>query len=440
MPEGAVAGGLPGRRGRRGDLRRGRLPERRLAVGATGRQVVAERREVNPGPLGRHPALRRPVQEADPEEERLVDVLDRLRLLREDRAQGGHAHGAAAELLDDGREQAAVGRVEADHVDLEDAHRLLDGRQRDPAVTVDLRVVAHASKEPVDDPRGGPPAAGDGGGGLVRHLDSEDPGRAADDRDEVLLGVEVEPVDRPEAIAQRPADAARPGGGADDRERPQGESQRSRRGPLPDHDVEGEVLHRRVEDLLHRPVEAVDLVDEEHVAIVERGEDGGQVAGPLDRRAGRVADVDPQLASDDGRQGRLAEAGRPVEEDVVRGLAPLASRREEHRQARLHLALAQVLVHAARAQGALDLDLGRVDEVRSQELRGVGHPGESTMRRPRFAQMFDTSRSPRPVRGGRQAVPPEMARRAALTRSSSVVPGAVMPPTTRDASRASASV
>jgi hypothetical protein len=33
--------------------------------------------------------------------------------------------------------------------------------------------------------------------------------------------------------------------------------------------VESEVFHRRVEDLLHRSVEAVDLVDEEHVALVE---------------------------------------------------------------------------------------------------------------------------------------------------------------------------
>ena len=41
------------------------------------------------------------------------------------------------------------------------------------------------------------------------------------------------------------------------------------------------------------------------------------MAGP-----GRVADVDPELPGDDRREGRLAEAGRAVQEDVVGGLSP----------------------------------------------------------------------------------------------------------------------
>ena len=54
---------------------------------------------------------------------------------------------------------------------------------------------------------------------------------------------------------------------------------------LAEHDVELEVLHGRVEDLLHGPAQPVDLVDEEDVAFDQVGQDGGQVAGPHQGRA-----------------------------------------------------------------------------------------------------------------------------------------------------------
>ena len=41
--------------------------------------------------------------------------------------------------------------------------------------------------------------------------------------------------------------------------------------PLADHDIEREVFHRRIENLLDGTVQPVDLVDEEHVARLKIG-------------------------------------------------------------------------------------------------------------------------------------------------------------------------
>ena len=49
-------------------------------------------------------------------------------------------------------------------------------------------------------------------------------------------------------------------------------------GPLADHDVELEVLHRRVEDFLDDRAQAVDLVDEQHVVRLQVGEQRREVA------------------------------------------------------------------------------------------------------------------------------------------------------------------
>ena len=191
-------------------------------------------------------------------------------------------------------------------------------------------------------------------------LDAEDAGRPPDDRRQLVLAVEVEPVGHAEAVPERAADPAGTGGRADDRERLEAEAQAPGARPLADHHVEREVLHRRVEDLLDRAVEAVDLVDEQDVALVEGGEDRRQVPGPLDRRPARVADVHAELAGDDRGERRLAEAGRAVEEDVIGRLSPPLRRLEQDVEARLDLALADVLVERPRAQRPFHGDLAGV--------------------------------------------------------------------------------
>ena len=277
---------------------------------------------MRPGEVGGDPALRRPVDEAEAQQERLVDVLDRLDLLGQDGGQRRHADRSRGELLDDRGQELAIGRIEALVVDLHRAHRRGRGRLVDVPVAVDLGVVADALEEPVDDARRPAPAPGDGPGRRRFDGHGEDRRRAFDDRGQLWLGVEVEPVGRPEAVTQRGADPAGAGRGADDGERLEAEPERPGRWALADHHVERVVLHRRVEDLLHRAVQPVDLVDEQDVALLERGQDRGEVAGPLDRRARGVLHVDAEFARDDRGEGRLAEPGRAVQEDVIGRLSP----------------------------------------------------------------------------------------------------------------------
>src|SRR5690606_21087448 len=107
----------------------------------------------------------------------------------------------------------------------------------------------------------------------------------------------------------------------------------ARRRPLAQHDVDLELLHRGVEVLLSDAAQAVDLVDEQDVALLEGvREDRGQVAGLLDRWSRGHAYPHAHLVGDDVRQGGLAQTRRSVEEQVVEGLAPLARRLEVDRQ------------------------------------------------------------------------------------------------------------
>jgi len=68
-------------------------------------------------------------------------------------------------------------------------------------------------------------------------------------------------------------------------ERRQVEADRASLGALVDDDVEAEVLDGGIQILLHAGVEAVDLVDEEDVPLLQVRQDAGEVASPFNLRS-----------------------------------------------------------------------------------------------------------------------------------------------------------
>ena len=139
-------------------------------------------------------------------------------------------------------------------------------------LAVHLRPVAHPAQQPVGDAGRAAGAQRDLAHGVLVGVDAEQPGRAVQDRHEVGGGVVVEVAGEAEAVAQRRRQQPRAGGGPDDGEGRQLERDRGRARPLADDDVDPEVLHREVEHLLGRARHAVDLVEEEDLALGERRE------------------------------------------------------------------------------------------------------------------------------------------------------------------------
>ena len=125
--------------------------------------------------IGDRPAARCPLDEAELEQIRLVDVLDRLLLLAERHRQRREADRAAPELDRDRLEQVTVGPLEADAVDLVELERLVRDLERDRALVADLGDVAHAAEDAVGDTRSAPCPGGDLVSRLVHDVDAQDP-------------------------------------------------------------------------------------------------------------------------------------------------------------------------------------------------------------------------------------------------------------------------
>ena len=123
--------------------------------------------------------------------------------------------------------------------------------------------------------------------------------------------VVVETEDGAEAVAQGRRDHRVARRGADQRELRHRQADAAGAGALADHDVEREVLHRRVEHLLDGAREAVDLVDEQHVAGLEVRQNGVEVEGAVDGRAGGDAHLHAHLVGEDAASVVLPRPGGP---------------------------------------------------------------------------------------------------------------------------------
>ena len=228
---------------------------------------------------GEQPAARRALQEALLNEERLDDLLDCVARLGERRSDGVDADRTAAVVERNGRKIAAVHRVHAGGVDLKREQRLVGDRAVDCGCARNMREVAHALEQPPGDARGAARAARDLVGAVLRHRNAEDARAAVHDQLQLLARIEIEPHRNAETVAQRSGEQAGAGRRADQREAREIDLHRARRRPLADDQIELEVLHGGIEDFLDRGVEPVDLVDEQHVALFQVGEQRRKIAG-----------------------------------------------------------------------------------------------------------------------------------------------------------------
>jgi len=129
--------------------------------------------------------------------------------------------------------------------------------------------------------------------------------------------VKVQAAQDSETVAQRSGDQADPGGGAHQAEAFEPEAVAAGVNPLVEDKIDGEILHRRVQQFFHRPRNSMDFVDEKNVVFFQVGEDTDQIPALFERRPGGDRQVSPGFVGDDMRQGGFPQPRRAVKQDVV---------------------------------------------------------------------------------------------------------------------------
>ena len=218
-------------------------------------------------------------------------------------------------------EIAPVHLVEPDRVDVEQLERAVGERARHALCAFDHREVAHPPQQTPGDARRAARAPGDLVCAIIGNGDADHSGAARDDALQFFGRVKIEPDRNAETVAQRRGEKTGARRRADQGEAREVDFHRARRGPRADDEVELEILHRRIENFLDGRIEAMNFVDEQDVARFEIGELPREIARFADDRARGRMEIDAELARDDLRQRRLAEARRTDEQHVIERLA-----------------------------------------------------------------------------------------------------------------------
>ena len=113
------------------------------------------------------------------------------------------------------------------------------------------------------------------------------------------------------------------------------------------------VLHGRVEILFHYRAQAVDLVDEKHVVLLQRSQYAGQIARLVEHGARCHFEAHSEFVGHDGRQCSLAQAGRAVEQQMVESFAAHAGSRHEYLEIGHNAVLTGKCVEMRRAKSLL---------------------------------------------------------------------------------------
>ena len=254
-----------------------------------------------------------------------------------------------------------------------DSARSASLRVIDPRVFDDGEV-AHAAQKATGDARRAARAPGDLFRAGVVEADAKHARAALDDQLQFFRRVEIEPYRNAEAVAQRRRQETRAGRRADQGEFRKIDLHRTRRRSFADDEVELEILHRRIEDFLHRRIEPVDFVDEQHVARFEIGELRRKVAGLGDHGAGGRAEVDAKLARHDLRQRRLAQSRRADEQHMIERLAARLGRPDEHLEIGARRLLAGEIGKRQRTQRRVGVVVALLG---ADKARGRGQTGGS---------------------------------------------------------------
>ena len=143
--------------------------------------------------LRRHAALRGAVEVAFHDEIRLIDLLNRVRLLAHGHGERIHADRPAAEFHDDGFEDAFVHFIQAVLVNFQHRQRAVSDFLRNAAVVPDLRVIANAPEQVVDDARCAAAATGDFMRAGLLNFDLQQTRRAEDDFLQIVADVIIQP-------------------------------------------------------------------------------------------------------------------------------------------------------------------------------------------------------------------------------------------------------
>src|SRR5437879_2314933 len=300
--------------------------------------------------LRSHAPPRSPIKKSNLHQKRLVNLLNRLWLFRQSRGQGVHPHRPTLILLNNRQQQTPVDFIKSILIHFQHAQSRLRRRLINFPRPANLRIIANPPQQPVRNARRPPRPARDLDRTRVVDRHTQNFRRPFHNHPQLCRRVELQAQHNSKSRPQWRRQQPRPRGSTHEGKRLHLERMRPRRRPLPNNDVQLVIFQRRIKQFFQHRLQPVNLVDEQHLLVLQVRDNRGQVTFDLHQRRRRRLKVHPQLIGDDVRQRSLPQSRRPVQQHMIHGLPPRPRRLNRDRQVLLHLRLPNKLAQPLRTQ------------------------------------------------------------------------------------------
>src|SRR5438874_12133837 len=276
--------------------------------------------------LGGHAALRSALQVTPHDQVRLVDFFQRVRFLSHRDRQRTQAYRAAGKFRDDRLQNALIHFVEPIFVDFQNRERLVRNASANSSVTADLSKVAYPAEQIICDAWRSAAAPGDLKRAALLNFYVQQTGGANHDLLQVFGIVIVQPLAHRKTRKQRSSQQTAARRGADQGKAWQLEADTASVRSLIDDDIEFEIFHRRIKIFLDSFLQPVNLIDKEDIALLQIGQQTGEIARFFDGRPTGGLDIRAHGLCDNIGQGRFSETRRAAQQNMVNRFAALFGR------------------------------------------------------------------------------------------------------------------
>ena len=215
---------------------------------------------------------------------------------------------------------------------------------------LDLGIIAHSAKKTVGDSGCSPRPPCDLNCAIHISFHVQETGGTLDDFRQLLGRVVVHVAEDAEPIPERRRE--HPGAGSRSHQgKPLKRNLESLRvSTLVEHEIDLEVFHRGVEELLDYLGEAVNLIDKEDIPNLQAGENSHHILGAFQRRTGCGDNVRTHRAGDDVGQGGFPKPRCAVKEYVFERFAPVAGGGDGDLHVLHHGQLTDIFIERLRAE------------------------------------------------------------------------------------------
>ena len=302
-------------------------------------------------------STRCPLYETLLNQKRLINLLNRTRILTHRRCNRSQPHRTTLELINHRQQNLIINLIQPITVDIQRLKRITRNRAVNPTRTLHLRKVTHTTQQSIRNTRRTPTPTRYLYSRLSHNRHLHYRRRTIDDIHQHLIIVVFKVAINTKSRTQRSRQQSATRSRSNQRKRLQFNLHRPCRWSLIYHNINPIILHRRIQILLHHRTQPMNLIYKQHIIPLQRRQQTCQIARLIKHRTRRQLKPYTQLIGYNITQRSLTKSRRPMQQSMVQTLTTHTRRLNKDAEVLNHLVLSCKIVKRQRTQRLIQITL-----------------------------------------------------------------------------------